>query len=539
MKNIIITVIIIFSAYAKSNCSQSNNNTFVIDIFLKAENAVEDINLADQNYRFSYDNLAINNPEVLPNGSDLMFDQMVSSGNGNQALFVTPDLNGSEPGIVSLNIRMPGGNGYNLSSSTLTYICSVQFEVSDATLPIGFDWHEEDQFPPTYLSSFNNNSLIQVNGIYNNNLQPNVQDHFTSAVSASDFDRDWMHVCTVNDGSLEVSWNANVYDDIYISIDGGRTFTATTGDSFSASNLPAYDYDIRVKEGENGCPIALEDINIRDLSHEVERSWGHPNCGENDGWIELTWLKKALNNIDISIDGGLTYTRVPAADEFYRVDSLTTGNYDIRVKWDYAPYACPTVLDDVNLGVAKPANSGLRASYHCTANDQLYLRLREVVIDADTYRFQYRTKNGGWSAWKNTAITTNGSRNILNINPNITAVQYRVRVSCDGKWSGWGYTKTFTSSPPACRLSNDIDDNSINVYPNPANELVSVDIAGDIAKGSTVSIYNVAGKQVQANALMPEQKSIQLDVEGLTNGIYLIEVNTGDKNYTQKLTIAH
>jgi len=44
----------------------------------------------------------------------------------------------------------------------------------------------------------------------------------------------------------------------------------------------------------------------------------------------------------------------------------------------------------------------------------------------------------------------------------------------------------------------------------------------------------------QTTALMPLQKSIQLNVEDLTNGIYLIEVNKGeDKIYTQKLTIAH
>jgi len=60
MKNIIIITIKIFSAFnlfaqtggvevhAKSNCSQSNNQVLVVDIFIQAEDATEDIYIAEQ-----------------------------------------------------------------------------------------------------------------------------------------------------------------------------------------------------------------------------------------------------------------------------------------------------------------------------------------------------------------------------------------------------------------------------------------------------------------------------------------------------------
>ncbi len=546
MKNIIITVIIIFSAfnlsaqtggvevYAKSNCSQSSNNKFVIDIFIQSEDAAEDIYIAEQNYRFDYNDMALANPTLLTTGSDLNFGNPIISG-GNVILY-------SDAGFflfnndVSISTDLLSTSGLNLSNTTPIYICSVQFDVLNAGLPINFNWHDPTEFPPTYLSSNNGTtSSIEVRAIFYDNLQPTVQDHFDSAVSANDFNRDWMHVCTTNDGSLEVSWDSNVYNEIYISIDGGNTFTATTGDSFSITNLGVGDYDIRVKEGENGCAITLEDINIQDLSHQVTRTWGNPTCGENNGWIELTWVKKALNNIDISIDGGVTYERVSAALEVYRFEGLTTGDYDVRVKWAYAPYACPTILDDVNLGVSKPGANGLRADYYC-ANDRL--RLSEVNITADNYQFRYRTLSGGtWSLWKNSALTTNGIRNIYNL-PNVTWAQVRLRVHCGGKWSVWSAPKKF-NFPIQCKLGV-ATVSPVNIHPNPANQQVTIDLNGQEFETGTVTIFDLAGKEAQVNSLSANQSAARLNTSHLTNGIYLIKINTdGQEIHTQKLTIAH
>lgn len=535
MKNIIITAIIIFSAFnlyaqtgkvaviAKTNCSQAGKH--IIDIMLQAKNAAEDINIADQNYRFSYNGEALSNPIIIAEDSDLKFNQLVTSGNGNQAFFSTPNLNGSQPEIVSLNIIMPGGNGYNLSSSTRTYICSVQFDVIDTSKPINFDWHEEDQFPETYMSSFNNNGLVKVYGVFNDDMD-----------LANDITRTGMVVCTENDGSLRLDWpDQAYYYDLYVSMDGGQTFVNNPGeDEFTADNLPADDYDMRVKIGEDGCVTILDDININDLSHEVTTGWRQPTCGGSDGLIKLTWVKKVLPTIEISIDGGQSYVTRPAADELFIVDNLSKGSYDIRVKWSYAPFACPTNVRILNFG-AIGSTETLTATYNCA--NRLTLKV-DNIAPGSRHQFRYRTfAKGAWSAWVNSKQTTNGERIVTGLS-NVAKAQVRVREICGGVWTGWSQAKAFNFSS-TCKLGATTV-NQIDVYPNPANQQVRVDVAGNIAEGSTVAIYSLTGKQMQLATLLPEQNSVQLNVEDLANGIYLIEVNTNDdKTHTQKLTIAH
>lgn len=546
MKNIIIVIIasIFFTlntlntfaqaneveVIAKSNCDQLTENVFIVDIYVKALNVGETVTINEQNYRFDYNAAAIGNPSIVTSTGGLGYSNPVFSDNGNISFFEIPTLTGSLGNLVSFNIEMSGGAGLPLTTANETYIGSIAFDVLNTGLPYNFNWHHfvgtEENWPPTYIGI--QNSTDKASGIFTDNVGE-------TNIAAADFTRTATHVCTINDGALSIAYpNTAAYNNLLISIDGGLTFTSAGSSPFEAEGLAVGDYDIKVKSGATGCPLTLDDINIIDLSHEVTRTWEHPTCGESNGSIELTWVKKAMPKIDLSIDGGQTYVTVEAANEAYRFENLAAGDYDIRVKWTYAPFACPTQLDDVNLGVAKPANAGLRADYYCAGNR---LRLREVAIDADVYRFNYRTLTGGsWTAWKNTSTTKNGIKNIYNI-PNSTKVQYRVRISCGGKWSGWSSAKVYNL--PSCKLGSDLV-NKIKVYPNPANQQVSVDLEGASFENGTIEIYNLAGKLVQSDILIANQSTARLQVGALTNGIYLVKVNTDGKEvHTQKLTIAH
>jgi len=547
MKNIIIVIIasIFFTlntlntfaqsneieVIAKSNCNQLADNVYTVDIFVKALNPNETVAINEQNYRFDYNKEAIGNPSIVTTTGGLGFSNPVFSDNGNVSFFEVPTLTGSLGNLVSFNIEMSGGAGLALTSEEDTYIGSIAFEVINPSLPYNFNWHHfvgsEENWPPTYIGI--QNSTERATGIFTDNIDE-------ANMSAADFTRTATHVCTIKDGALSIAYpDGPAYEDLFISIDGGLTYTsADSNNPFVVEGLAVGDYDIKVKKGETGCPLTLDDVNIQDLSHEITRSWEHPTCGESNGSIELTWVKKAMAKIDLSIDGGQTYVTVQAANEVYRFENLAEGDYDLRVKWTYAPFACPTQLDDVNLGVAKPANSGLRADYYCAENR---LRLREVTIKADVYRFQYRTLTGGsWTAWKNTSTTTNGIKNVYDV-PNSTKAQYRVRVNCGGRWSGWGHTKTYNF--PSCRLGVD-EVSQIKVYPNPANQQVNIDLEGTAFETGIVEIYNLAGKLVQSNILVANQSTARLQVGTLINGIYLVKVNTdGKEMHTQKLTIAH
>lgn len=267
-----------------------------------------------------------------------------------------------------------------------------------------------------------------------------------SDFSFADFSRSWTHVCTSNDGSFIIEWTNNpIYNNVYINVNG-RGFIKPINNYYTSDNLATGNYDIKIKLSKNGYVYTLDDINIIDLSLDATRSWGHPTCGNNNGWLEITWVKKALNYIKISTDGGTSYETVPAANEYYRLEDLGAEDYDIWLKWSYAPFACPTQLDDINL------------------RDQ------------------------------------------------------------------WNF----------CKTSENFAESLIDIYPNPANEKVYIDLDGLAFEEGNLKIYDLAGKKIYTNLIVTNQQRLMLNVEHLNSGIYLISFtdNSNGEAHTDRLTIS-
>lgn len=170
MKNIILVTLICFlttmlfaqnidvNIITEPRCDIPNNK-HIIDILVQKGNTPNDVNLSTQNYRFSYNTLALSNPVILSNNSDLNFGNPVNSNNGNNtSIFKNPSLIGSTLGEISLNIDLEEDtDGYYLSTVSSTYICSIQFDIVDGTESINIDWHEKIQHPATLIASKNNN----------------------------------------------------------------------------------------------------------------------------------------------------------------------------------------------------------------------------------------------------------------------------------------------------------------------------------------------------------------------------------------------
>lgn len=71
--------------------------------------------------------------------------------------------------------------------------------------------------------------------------------------------------------------------------------------------------------------------------------------------------------------------------------------------------------------------------------------------------------------------------------------------------------------------------NPLRIYPNPAKEIVTIHLDGNDPI-ELVSVYSLTGQQVL------QSNTNQLDVFGLSNGIYLVKVDTNDgKSFVQKL----
>ncbi|MBE9485328.1 MAG: T9SS type A sorting domain-containing protein, partial [Bacteroidetes bacterium] len=74
----------------------------------------------------------------------------------------------------------------------------------------------------------------------------------------------------------------------------------------------------------------------------------------------------------------------------------------------------------------------------------------------------------------------------------------------------------------------------INIYPNPADEQITISAQKYI---SSVKVFNVHGEQLIRSE--PHEKQCILDTHGIPNGIYIIQLSTGNDNVSRKIIIRH
>ncbi len=74
-----------------------------------------------------------------------------------------------------------------------------------------------------------------------------------------------------------------------------------------------------------------------------------------------------------------------------------------------------------------------------------------------------------------------------------------------------------------------------SIYPNPASDIVTLDIHNAINTDLTLNIYNVIGKLISSETLRQNQQ--QIYIGDLDNGIYIIEIKSNEWSEKQKLII--
>jgi hypothetical protein len=73
----------------------------------------------------------------------------------------------------------------------------------------------------------------------------------------------------------------------------------------------------------------------------------------------------------------------------------------------------------------------------------------------------------------------------------------------------------------------------MEVYPNPAVDVLHVSLSNVNFKESTVSIYNVSGQEVMSTTMVGKNKS--LDIEKLSNGVYMVKVTNSATGYSNTI----
>jgi hypothetical protein len=75
----------------------------------------------------------------------------------------------------------------------------------------------------------------------------------------------------------------------------------------------------------------------------------------------------------------------------------------------------------------------------------------------------------------------------------------------------------------------------INVYPNPASDIVTLNIEDRNNEDLIINIYNVIGTLVKTETL--KYNNIQVNIGDLSNGVYLLTVKSKNLTANQRLII--
>ncbi|MEO8087133.1 MAG: fibronectin type III domain-containing protein, partial [Bacteroidota bacterium] len=153
-------------------------------------------------------------------------------------------------------------------------------------------------------------------------------------------------------------------------------------------------------------------------------------------------------------------------------------------------------------------------------------------VSADTFRVRYAINGTTNYMWKD----VNGAGGITNTTLtglNATSTyKWQVSTICTGHSSG--YSSVIIFSTPALRTDeiNGIENifSDVVVYPNPAHTKATVEFTAAENTCSTILLTDLAGRRIrlmQFNAVTGTN-AIEIDVEGLMRGIYLVEIRHDD-----------
>jgi len=84
----------------------------------------------------------------------------------------------------------------------------------------------------------------------------------------------------------------------------------------------------------------------------------------------------------------------------------------------------------------------------------------------------------------------------------------------------------------------DIENNALNIYPNPANNYISIDIPANFKNGS-FELTDLLGNHLRKISISNSSTQIQIDLSSYPSGIYIFVTRTPIYTYYNKLIINH
>lgn len=104
---------------------------------------------------------------------------------------------------------------------------------------------------------------------------------------------------------------------------------------------------------------------------------------------------------------------------------------------------------------------------------------------------------------------------------------------------GNGFTQYFSvtnSVPPTGIELHEISNYNLIIFPNPAKDVINVEVVGELGKNATITLNNIIGQEVYS--ITTNSKKIAIPVATLANGLYTLTFQNNGNKRVEKIVIA-
>ncbi len=96
---------------------------------------------------------------------------------------------------------------------------------------------------------------------------------------------------------------------------------------------------------------------------------------------------------------------------------------------------------------------------------------------------------------------------------------------------------TYTPSIATALNQSAINEANVNVFPNPASDLIAVQVNGLMRDNFDITLYDITGRVVEQKTLYQGSTIVYFDTKTLYSGVYFLKMVTGDKELNKKIVI--
>ncbi len=160
----------------------------------------------------------------------------------------------------------------------------------------------------------------------------------------------------------------------------------------------------------------------------------------------------------------------------------------------------------------------------------------DAMGGAVSYTVQLRVQ--GSTAWGSEATTTSTNITATGLSNGVT-YEWQVRTNCSGESSTYAPVCSFTagnSSSSSCAGSRLENTDQILVYPNPATDLINVDILVDANQALTLSLLDATGREIE-NKEIYGLSHAEFDASTLGAGMYFVRITNGTSQQLVRVVV--